>query len=213
MVALFLALAGYVNLSAKSNILGEIVMVDGKKIENIEIKLPKGTAHNVSIVADGKEIKMPSDSVASLFFWHKDTPAQKYMLVYIEEGEWNRKSKEIKGWGGKHWFVVESAGEHLAYLVEFIKIKPSSSKLKIEIATNPHHFVKKGTDVAVEIPDHSFWGVGKWLREFLFDDSKIVERIGEKGYKDRKQAYRHGKSSYYNPFLFEEIAIDYAPDH
>lgn len=211
-LAFVLALSGCVYLWAKSDVIGEMVMIDGKKLDNVEIKLPKGSANNVSIVADDKEMKIPSDSIASLLFWHKDNPGQKCMLVYMQEGEWNRKLKEIKGWKYKSWFVVETIGDHLIYLTEYLKIKPSSSKIKIDVMTKPNHFVKKGTDVAVEIPDDNFFRVGKWLREFLSDDSKIVERIGDKGYEDRRQAFRKG-GNYYNPFLYEVIAIDYNPDH
>ncbi len=83
--------------------------------------------------------------------------------------------------------------------------------MTIQVATKPNHFLKAGTDIAVEIPDDNFLRVGKWLREFLADDSEIVKRISDKGYEDRRQAFRHG-GNVYNPFLYELIAVDYTPN-
>lgn len=51
--------------------------------------------------------------------------------------------------------------------------------------------------------------VRDWLKAFLSDDPELVERITDKGYFNRRKALRHGND--YNPFFFEDIAVDYNP--
>lgn len=210
-VASFFILAGCVCLLAKSNVMADVVMSDGKKLNNIEFNIPKSWEKQVKVAVDGKEMKLPAEEIERIVFWHKESPEQQYVLVYKEAGKFDRKHNEIKSYGSKSWFTVEAVGEHLVWLVEYLKIKPSASKMTIQLGTKPNHFLKAGTDIAVEIPDDNFFRVGKWLREFLADDSEIVKKISDKGYEDRRQAFRHG-GNVYNPFLYELIVVDYTPN-
>lgn len=210
-VASFFILSGCVCLLAKSNVMADVVMADGKNLNNVEFNIPKSWEKQVKVAVGGEEMKLPAEEIERIVFWHKDSPEQQYVLVYKEEGKFDRKHNEIKGYGSKSWFTVEAVGEHLVWLVEYLKIKPSASKMTIQVATKPNHFLKAGTDIAVEIPDDNFLRVGKWLREFLADDSEIIKNITNKGYEDRRQAFRHG-GNVYNPFLYELIVVDYTPN-
>lgn len=210
-VASFFILAGCVCLLAKSNVMADVVMADGKNLNNVEFNIPKSWEKQVKVAVGGEEMKLPAEEIERIVFWHKDSPEQQYVLVYKEEGKFDRKHNEIKGYGSKSWFTVEAVDEHLVWLVEYLKIKPSASKMTIQVATKPNHFLKAGTDIAVEIPDDNFLRVGKWLREFLADDSEIIKNITDKGYEDRRQAFRHG-GNVYNPFLYELIVVDYTPN-
>lgn len=210
-VASFFILAGCVCLLAKSNVMANVVMSDGKKLNNVELNIPKWSEKQVKVAVGGEEMKLPAEEIDIIVFWHKDSPEQQYVLVYKEAGKFDRKHNEIKSYGSKSWFTVEAVGEHLVWLVQYLKIKPSASKMTIQLPTKPNHFLKAGTDIAVEIPDDNFLRVGKWLREFLADDSEIVKKITDKCYQDRRQAFRHG-GNVYNPFLYELIVVDYTPN-
>lgn len=48
-----------------------------------------------------------------------------------------------------------------------------------------------------------------WLKSFLADGPDLTEKITDKGYFSNKTSLRQG--NFYNPFLYEEIAIDYNP--
>ena len=204
-------LAGCVCLLAKSNVMADVVMSDGKKLNNVELNIPKWREKQVKVTVGGEEMKLPAEEIDIIVLWHKDSPEQQYVLVYKEAGKFDRKHNEIKSYGSKSWFTVEAVGEHLVWLVQYLKIKPSASKMTIQLPTKPNHFLKAGTDIAVEIPDDNFLRVGKWLREFLADDSEIVKKITDKCYQDRRQAFRHG-GNVYNPFLYELIVVDYTPN-
>ncbi len=48
-----------------------------------------------------------------------------------------------------------------------------------------------------------------WLKGFLSDDPVIADSIANKGYYKVKDSRRIG--NFYNPFSYDQIAIDYNP--
>ena len=85
--ALFFIFAGFVYLSAKSNVMADVVMADGKKLNNVEFYIPKSWDKQVKVAVGGEEMKLSAEEIERIVFWHKDSPEQQYVLVYKEEGK------------------------------------------------------------------------------------------------------------------------------
>lgn len=197
--------------AAKNDARATITMKNGTVKENVEIKLPKGWDSKLKIKSGNTEETLPADSVDHFLLWHNDNPEQKAVIKYLGVGRYNRKKDESTPNDYKVWMSLRSAGDHLSYWISFNKIKLKSNAIKYEIGSDTHYFLKRGAEYAIMIPvNPMFMGrTNNWLKAFLRDDPELVKNITDKGYTSRKQAYHQGTN--YNPFLLEEIAVDYNP--
>ena len=202
--------------SARPKAIADIIMKDGTRFSNVELVLPRGWEKNIKFKdTSNKEIKFESDNVAHIVFWHKENPEHKAIIKYMFSAKYNPKTNEIDTvprQKEKWWFTLESAGDHLSYWICFKEIKPSKKGISYIIRDYPHHFVKP------EMPDRAFQisingfkpsTTRDWLRGFLADDPVLTKSISDKGYYNVKKSNRQG--NFYNPFFFEQIAIDYNP--
>lgn len=203
-------------VSAKSKGIADIVMKDGSTFQSVNLDLPKGWDKTVKFkdTAD-KEVKLESNDIDYIVFWHKDAPDHKALIRYMFTARYNPKTNEIDTvprQKEKWWFALESSGDHLSYWVCFQEIKPSKKGISYIIRDYPHHFVKP------EMPDRAFLiqingmkpsTTRNWLKGFLADDPLLTEAITDKGYFSIKKSNRQG--NFYNPFFFEQIAVDYNP--
>lgn len=202
--------------SAKSNAVADITMKDGSAFRNVEFELPKGWSKTIKFKGpDNNNVKLESDSIEYIVFWHKDEPERQALIKYMHTARYNTKTNEIDTVprkGEDWWFTLESAGEHLSYWICFSQIKLSKKSINYIIRDYPHHFVKP------EMPDRAFLialnsmkpgTTRNWLKGFLADDPVITEAIANKGYFNVKKSNRQG--NFYNPYFFEQIAIDYKP--
>jgi len=197
---------------AKNNARCTVVMTDGSVKENVEIDLPKGWVEKLKI-KDGNTAETLSAAEVDYFeLWHSDSPDRKVMVKSVFVGEYDHKKEEMKPRSQRGWMAVVSAGDYLSYLIWFEKIILKPDKIRYTINDNSHCFLKRGSDCAVMIPVNLL--VPKrtrdWLKGFLADDADLTERITEKGYFNKKNPYHQGTN--YNPFFFEDIAVDYHPD-
>ena len=214
LLCVFIAMA----IQAKNTACANISLTDGTVMENVELELPRVWTNEVKYAIDGKKEKHKSEQVDYMIIWHKDTPDNKSCLRYLQCGDFDRKTGEYKpNKKKKEWFMLESAGEHLALWIMFWQAKVKADKIELKLGDGPsfpgtaYYFQKKGDSVAYKIAfDPARPGmVRDWLKAFLSDDPELVERITDKGYFNRRKALRHGND--YNPFFFEDIAVDYNP--
>lgn len=202
--------------SAKAKGVADITMKDGTTFKNVELILPKGWDKNIKFKDDSvKEVKLESNDVEQIVFWHKENPEHKALIKYMFTARYNPKTNEIDTvprQKEKWWFTLESAGDHLSYWVCFKEINLSKKEISYIIRDYPHHFVKP------EMPDRAFMiainsmkpgTTRNWLIGFLADDPVMVEALNDKGYFDKKKSNRQG--NFYNPYFFEQMAVDYSP--
>ena len=202
--------------SAKAKGVADITMKDGTTFKNVELILPKGWDSKIKFKdASEKEVKLESNDVEHIVLWHKDAPEHKALIKYMFTAKYNPKTNEIDTVPRekeKWWFTLESAGDHLSYWICFNEIKPSKKGITYIIRDCPHHFVKP------EMPDRAFMivtnsikpgTIRNWLKGFLADDPVLTEALNDKGYYNKKKSLRQG--NLYNPYFFEEMAVDYNP--
>lgn len=196
--------------------MASILMKDGSTFKNVELVLPRGWDKNIQFKdADKKEMKLESNDVDYVVFWHKDSPERQALIKYMYTGKYDPKTNEIdtvprekEMW----WFALETAGEHLSYWLCINQISPSKKSISFSVRDYPHHLVKP------EMPDRAFLvpinglkpsTTRDWLKGFLADDPVIADSIANKGYFKVKDSRRIG--NFYNPFSYDLIAIDYNP--
>ncbi|MDE5628504.1 MAG: hypothetical protein K2I69_02985 [Muribaculaceae bacterium] len=197
--------------AAKNNAIANVVMQDGSVKENVFIDLPKGWANKIKIKSGNTQETIQSEDVDHFVLWHSDNPDEKVIIKYLGVGEYNSKKDKKELRNSKGWMAEFSAGEHMSYMIWFNKIILKSNKIKFEINDNSHYFLKKGEDYAFRIPVNLVKpsNTRNWLKAFLADDPELTAMITEKGYYNKKRPYHQGTN--YNPFFFEDIALDYNP--
>lgn len=196
---------------AKNNARATVTMKDGTVRENVEINLPKGWDKKLKIKSGKNEETLQAEDVDYFVLWHNDNPEQKAVIKYIGTAKFKHKTNESELYNQKGWMSLYSAGDHLSYWIWFNKINLKSKGIKYEIDDNSHFFLKKGAEHAFMIPINNMLPsrTRDWLKAFLADDPELAEKITDKGYFNRKNPYHQGTN--YNPFFFEEIAVDYNP--
>lgn len=207
---------GVLNLDARQRGMAKVIMNNGVEYDNVELVLPRGWDDELKMkTVNGKQIKVKSDSVNHLMIWHRDFPERKGLLMYKTYTKFNDKTGEIKPEKFKIWLALESAGKHLSYWIRFNEVKTNKKNITYSLVTSssPYFFVKSENPAfAVEIPINVY-RIGKtqqWLCSFLASDPDLTRRISENGYYSKKDGFRH-EGNDYNPFFFEEIAVDYNP--
>jgi len=206
-------------VAAKNDARANIRMVDGTQLDSVQIDCPHFWSNDVKYIANGKKTKIKSTDIDHIIIWHIKTPDNKAYLKYWPYGEFKHKTGEYKiNEKRKGWFFLEASGKHLAYWVAFYQIKVKDNKFEFKLGdspsawVDPYFFQREEDSVPYNIPlDTTRLGmVRDWLKAFLSKDSELVERITDKGYFSRRKALRHGNA--YNPFFFEDIAVDYNPN-
>lgn len=210
-LAIFICVLAALGCNAKNSARAMIVMKDGAVKEDVEIKLPKGWEKKLKIKVGDVEETLNAEDIDYFELWHSDNPSQKALIKSFHIGEYKHKKNYLDARKQMGWMALQSAGEHLGYWIWFKKIILKPDKIKYQIDDNSHCFVKRNSDVAVMIPINLM--VPKrtrdWLKAFRADDSELTERITDKGYFNKKNPYHQGNN--YNPFFFEDIAVDYNP--
>ncbi len=205
------------SVSARPKAIADIMMKDGTAYKGVELVLPKGWENNIKYkdVANKKEVKLESNDVDYIVFWHKDAPERKALIKYMFTGKYDPKTNEIDTVPRekeKWWFTLETAGEHLSYWICFTQIDPSKKGISFAVRDYPHHLVKP------EMPNRAFLvpinglkpsTTRDWLKGFLADDPVIADSIANKGYFKVKDSRRIG--NFYNPFSYDLIVLDYNP--
>lgn len=197
--------------SAKNNARADVILTDGSVKENVEINLPKGWDKKLKIKSGNTQEVLSADDVDHFVLWHNDSPDKKTLIKRVGVGLYNHKKNEKDLRSYKGWMAVLSAGEHLSYMIWFNKIILKSNTIKYEMDDKSHFFHKSGEEHAFMIHINTVKpsSTRDWLKRFLDDDPVLVEKITEKGYFNRKNPYHQGNN--YNPFFFEDIAVDYNP--
>lgn len=203
--------------AAKPGARADIVLADGSTIANVEIKLPDGWSNNVKYTDEsGKEQKLDADAIDRIVFWHSEAPDSKALIKCLYTATYKPKTNEMDTTARKKeqwWMTLEAAGEHLSYWICYEKIKLSKKGISYQIRDYPHHFVKPS------MPDRAFRialntakpaATREWLCGFLADDPEMVKALENKGYYNRKESNRQG--NFYNPYLYEQIVVDYKPN-
>ncbi len=202
--------------SAKPKAIADIMMKDGSTYENVELVLPKGWEKKIKFKdAAKKDVKLESNDVDYILFWHKNSPDRKAVIKYMYTARYDTKTNEIDTVPRekeKWWFALDTAGEHLSYWLCLQQIYPSKIGISFSVRDYPNHLVKP------EMPDRAFLvpinglkpsTTRDWLKGFLSDDPVIADSIANKGYYKVKDSRRIG--NFYNPFSYDQIAIDYNP--
>ncbi len=206
--------------NAKNEARADIFFNNGTVTECVELKLPSSWHEKFEYVADGKKQKIHADSIDHILLYHVEAPERKAYVRRNPVGEFDHKKNEVKDCKAKNWQFLESAGEHLCYWVAFWKVKVKKDGFSFTLGANassydtPYYFQKPGNALSLNIPANPYrTGTTRdWLVTYLDDDPELVKRISEKGYysKKAKDGWRHGGNDF-NPFFFEEIAVDYNP--
>lgn len=208
------------SVNAKNDARADIYFTNGTSTECVELKLPSSWQDKVEYTTDGRKQKIHADSIDHILLYHVDVPERKAYVRHNHIGAFDHKKNEVKDWKAKSWQFLESAGEHLYYWVAFWKVKVKKDGFSFTLGANagsydtPYYFQKPGNPLTLNIPANPYrTGVTRdWLCVYLGDDPELVKLVSEKGYysKKPKDAFRH-KGNDYNPFFFEEIAVDYNP--
>jgi len=207
------------SVSAKKKACADLTLTDGTVIENVELELPNFWGINFKYTVNGEKVKIKSDNIDHMIVWHESTPDSKAYMKQMAYGEFKHKTGEYKvNEKRTGWYMLVSSGEHLAYWIAFWQVKVKDKGFEFKLGDSPsgyggtpYFFQRSGDKVAYKIAyDAARPGlVRDWLIAFLSDDPELVKKITDKGYFSRRQARRYGPD--YNPFLFEEIALDYNP--
>lgn len=214
LLAFALLLCTTLNVSA-AKAPANITMADGTEYRDVELKLPGGWDKTIQFTTGDKKMKVASDSVGNIVLWHKDAPENKVMLVWRKWGDFHPdKDPQYKLSDGKNrkWFSVESVGDHALYLISVISVSPGKKKISMQVTDAPHFFQRRDMDYAIFVPYN--WRAGKklraWLCAFFPGDDVLAANITDNGYFNRKEGRRHG-GTMVNPYLYEDIAVDYTP--
>ena len=198
--------------TAKNYARADVMMKDGTVKKDVEIRLPKGWEEKLNIKVGDVEETLKADDVDYFELWHSDNPSQRALIKSFYIGEYKHKKNYLDTRNQMGWMALQSAGEYLGYWIWFDKIILKSDKIKYQVDDKSHCFVKRNSEVAVMIPLNLLVPkrTREWLKAFLADDPELTERITDKGYFNKKRPYHQGNN--YNPFFFEDIAVDYNPE-
>ena len=208
--ALCVALSAY----AKNDARADITLTDGTVIENAEFNASKAWGNKLKYEIGGEKHELKTDDIVQLVMWHVDAPENKALIRQLKWGSFKHKNGEYKTEKYPGWFVLESAGKHLAYWVRFEQAKVKANRIDFTLPQygTPYFFQKSGDTTAWRIAyDPARPGLTRdWMCVFLSDDPAVCAKISEKGYFNRRESRRHGGTDV-NPFFFEDIAVDYSP--
>ncbi len=204
------------SILARPKAIANIIMKDGTSFNRVELELPKGWEKKIKFKDDSrKEVKLQSNDVDYIVFWHKDSPQRQAIIKYMFTAKYDRKTNEIDTVPRENerwWLTLDTAGEHLSYWLCFTQIQPSKGGISFSVRDYPNHLVKP------EMPDRAFMVpinglkpsvTRDWLKGFLSDDPVMADSIANKGYYKVKDSRRIG--NFYNPFSYDLIVLDYNP--
>ncbi len=213
---LFIALICASAAAAAPKAHADIDMTDGRRYEAVALdKLPDGWSEEVKIVVDGRKVKIPSDSIASMTIWHTENPDSRVILHWMEYGDWGMNDGSYhaameKGKPAKKWFALRAAGPEMSFWISVLKLKPSSKRFVVEM-TKAHYFLlKKSAPFAVSVPRNVFKPAltRTWLAAFLADDEVLAAEATAE--KDLNRSFL-GQQNMDSPAIFEHIAETYTP--
>lgn len=171
-----------------------VMLKNGSRISNVQIKVPKHTTDKKIEINDGKKRVIQSADVKRLYVWRNDHPRDVVEMVFTQ-CYYPDKKKGRELLDTPYWFILMEKGPHVAHWVTGT-VGFGKQGCEIMYPSLDNNYFWKATE---QYPMHIVFQSGdkatiREICEYLKDDPHLVQALNEdhgKNFKIRR------KSSFY----------------